>query len=85
MLTIIQSPTAEIPNTNDDPDLHDIVKKCIIHGPCRKDNPFSPCGTFPKRTLHKVYELLFIEMESAYSYSAAFPRNARYTMFMSCC
>ena len=55
--------TAEIPNANDDPVLHDIVKKCMIHGPCGTDNPSSPCGTSPKRTLHQVYELLLIEME----------------------
>ena len=29
----------------------------------RSDNPSSPCGTSPKRTLHQVYELLMIEME----------------------
>ena len=40
----------------------------------------SPYGTSPKRTLHQVYELLLIEMESAYSYSASLPRNARYTI-----
>ena len=33
-------------------------------------------------TLHQVYELLLIEMESAYSYSAALPQNVRYTKFM---
>ena len=38
----------------------------MIYGPYGTDNPSSP-----SRTLHQVYELLLIEMESAYSYSAA--------------
>ena len=46
------------------------------------DNLYSPLGTSPKRTLHQVYELLLIEMESIYSYSVALPRNARYTKFI---
>ena len=50
-----------------------------IYGPCGTDNDSPPCGTSPKRTLHKVHEVLLIEMESAYSYSAALPRNAQYT------
>ena len=41
------SPTAEIPNANDDPVLHDIVKKCMILGPCGTDNPSYPCGVSP--------------------------------------
>ena len=28
-------------HVNDDPVLHDIVKKCMIHGPCGTDNPSS--------------------------------------------
>ena len=32
-------------------------------GPCGTDNPYSPCVTSPKRTLHQVYDLLLIEME----------------------
>ena len=40
---------------------------------------FLLCGTSSKRTLHKVYELLLIKMESACSYSEALPQNARYT------
>ncbi|XP_014777998.1 uncharacterized protein LOC106874701 [Octopus bimaculoides] len=35
--------TAEILDTNDDPVLHDLVKICMIHGPCRTNNPSSPC------------------------------------------
>ena len=42
----------------------------MIHGPWGTDNPSAPCGTSQKRKLHQVYELLLIEMGSAYSYSA---------------
>ena len=36
---------------------------------------------FPKRTLHQVYGLLLIEMESAYSYSESFSQNALHQVF----
>lgn len=34
---------AEIPHHNIDPNLHDLVVKHVVHGPCRAINPRSPC------------------------------------------
>ncbi|XP_044005570.1 uncharacterized protein LOC122850499 [Aphidius gifuensis] len=35
--------SAELPDPEQDPLLHEIIKKNMIHGPCRPLNPFSPC------------------------------------------
>ena len=42
----------------------------MIHSPCGTDNPSSPRNA--------RYELLLIEMESAYSHSETHSQNARY-------
>ena len=53
--------SAEIPNQEHDPELHDIVKSQMIHGPCGYINPQSPCmkegkctKIFPKQLLHET-------------------------------
>jgi hypothetical protein len=35
--------SAEIPDTEKDPELHDLVMKLMIHGPCGEQNPDVPC------------------------------------------
>lgn len=35
--------SAEIPNKLEDPILHDLVMRHMIHGPCGQYNPKSPC------------------------------------------
>ncbi|GBN67893.1 hypothetical protein AVEN_189608-1 [Araneus ventricosus] len=34
---------AEIPLSIENPQLHEIVTKCLMHGPCGIDNPGAPC------------------------------------------
>jgi len=54
---------AEIPDQNQYPDLHEILKKHMIHGPCGILNPISPCmadgkcsKSFPKAFLEETRE-----------------------------
>ena len=35
--------SAEIPNANEDPHLYNIIKSCMMHGPCGIHNPNSTC------------------------------------------
>ena len=35
--------SAEYPDPNDDADLHEVIKSCMIHGPCGMLNRNSPC------------------------------------------
>ncbi|GBM67958.1 hypothetical protein AVEN_150008-1 [Araneus ventricosus] len=34
---------AEIPSSIENPRLHEIVTKCLMHGPCGIENPGAPC------------------------------------------
>ena len=43
--------SAKLPNLTVDPELHEILKTCMIHGPCGILSPNSPCmkdGKAPK-------------------------------------
>ncbi|XP_055307176.1 uncharacterized protein LOC129571398, partial [Sitodiplosis mosellana] len=51
--------SAEIPDPNLDPILHEIIKKHMIHGPCGKCNPKSPCMRDNKCT--KNYSRPFVQ------------------------
>ena len=42
---------AEIPDPNEQPLLHDTVTRCMLHGPCGRDNP-SPCMKDGKYSKH---------------------------------
>lgn len=35
--------SAELPNPDEDPDLFEIIKTQLIHGPCKRINPRAPC------------------------------------------
>ncbi|XP_075158174.1 uncharacterized protein LOC142231451 [Haematobia irritans] len=50
--------SAEIPNPNEDPDLHAVVTKNMIHGPCGAINPNSPCMVEGKCTKRYPRQLL---------------------------
>lgn len=44
--------SAEIPDKHDEPILHDIVKRCMIHGPCGYANQKAPCMINKRCTKH---------------------------------
>lgn len=46
--------TAEIPDEVDNPHLHKLVKNFMVHGPCGKDYPNSPCMK-KKKECNKKY------------------------------
>ncbi|XP_061394301.1 uncharacterized protein LOC133329850 [Musca vetustissima] len=50
--------SAEIPDPNNDPQLHDIVIKNMVHGPCGSINPNSPCMVDGKCTKKYPRQLL---------------------------
>ncbi|XP_063912257.1 uncharacterized protein LOC135129106 [Zophobas morio] len=50
--------TAELPNAEEDPELFEIVKKNMIHGPCGRHNPHSPCMKDGKCTKKYPRQLL---------------------------
>ena len=47
--------SAEIPNPDDCPELHKLVKEKMMHGPCEGYNPHSPCMLNPKKKCEKEY------------------------------
>ena len=51
--------SAELPDPNDDPELYDIVKSNMIHGPCEGVNEASPCMSEGRCT--KRYPRAFVE------------------------
>ena len=34
---------AEIPDENEDPEVYEVVKTCMMHGPCRERDPKCQC------------------------------------------
>ncbi|XP_062518328.1 uncharacterized protein LOC134193517 [Corticium candelabrum] len=53
--------SAELPSQQEDPELHDIIKSHMVHGPCGRFNPNSPCmkdgkctKNYPKRALKET-------------------------------
>jgi len=50
---------AEIPNKEEEPQLHEVVLKHMIHGPCRTLNPSSPC--MKRNQCQKRFPKYFLE------------------------
>ena len=55
---------AEIPDVDTEPVLHEIVLRCMIHGPCGGDNPHAPCMDNGKCT--KKYPKVYKEKTGAH-------------------
>lgn len=60
--------SAEIPNELDDPVGYNVVKKCMIHGPCGNDYVYSLCMVKGRCSRHfpkKFVNLLFFKSLNA--------------------